>query len=71
VRIAQVADNLARVANADEDTELPDMLRLFPYRETLDFYEYAVIQASFAELEDAREARLSAVAPLKRLRSES
>ena len=55
--IARVAGDLERVANADEDGELPYVLRLFPYRETLDFYEYGVIQASVAGLEDARAAR--------------
>ena len=37
--IARVAAELDRIADADEDAELPGVLRLFPYRETLDFYE--------------------------------
>ena len=65
---ARVAEDLACLGDADEATELPTALRLFPYRETLDFYEYAVIQSGFAGLEDAREARLAVVALLKRLR---
>ena len=31
--IARVAADLERVPNADEASELPDVLRLFPYRE--------------------------------------
>ena len=69
--IARVAADLERIANADETQELPDVLRRFPYREALDFYEYAVIQAGFAGLEDAREARLAVVALLKQLRDEA
>ena len=69
--IARVAADLERIANADETQELPDVLRLFPFRETLDFYEYALIQSEVAGLEDAREARLAGVALLKRLQGEA
>jgi len=31
--VARVAADLERIAHADEDRELPDVLRLFPYRE--------------------------------------
>jgi hypothetical protein len=66
--IARVAADLERIANADEGRELPDVLRLFPFRETLDCYEYAVIRSDVAGLEEAREERLAAVALLTRLR---
>ena len=46
--IARVAANLERTADADETTELPAVLRIFPYREALDLYAYAVIASDAA-----------------------
>lgn len=60
VRIAQVAANLERVANADEESELPAVLAHYPYAEDLGFLEYAVIAAGVAAREGAREARRAA-----------
>jgi hypothetical protein len=57
--VARAAGELARVADADEARELPNVLRHFPYREALDFYEYAVIAAGVAGDEGARETRLA------------
>jgi len=52
--IARVADNLERIATADEAHELPAVLAHYPYAEDLGFFEYAVIQSDFAGLECSR-----------------
>jgi hypothetical protein len=46
--IARVAADLERVADADGVRELPDVLRLFSYPETLYLLAYAVIQSGVA-----------------------
>ena len=54
VMIARVADNLERIATADETHGLPAVLAHYPYAEDLGFFEYAVIQSDFAGLECSR-----------------
>ena len=68
VRIAQVAENLERIANADEATELPAVLAHYRYAEDLDFLDYALIASNVAGLEEAHQVRRAAIALLKQLR---
>jgi hypothetical protein len=54
--IARLAADLERAADADEETELPDVLRLFPYRKALAVHEYAD-PGRVRGAQGAREAR--------------